>query len=195
MPQKKHLESLFKTIEREAILNVEMRNDLKHVIKIIHVEKGKVLLKEGTPCIKLYFLSKGLFRSYYLDTNGVEITSAFSFENEFFTNVKGFVNYIDSTETIEALEPSFICVIDRNDYFQILQKFPPLFYISHQTINKHRVELEDRIRMLQNTLAKDKLAFFDQYYPGLKNRVPKKHIASFLGMRYETMNRTLKANH
>jgi hypothetical protein len=48
--------------------------------------------------------------------------------------------------------------------------------------------------MLQNTLAKDKLAFFDQYYPGLKERVAKKHIASFLGMRYETMNRVLKTN-
>lgn len=54
--------------------------------------------------------------------------------------------------------------------------------------------MEDRVRMLQNTLAKDKLAFFEEYYPGLKERVQKKHIASFLGMRYETMSRVIKAN-
>jgi CRP-like cAMP-binding protein len=147
------------------------------------------------PCNKLYFLSKGLFRSYYIDENGIEITSAFSFENEFFTNVKGFINCTDANETIHAVESSFVCIIERNEYYKLLEKYPTLFYLSHQTVNKHRVELEDRIRMLQNTLAKDKLAFFDQYYPGLKDRVPKKHIASFLGMRYETMNRALKAKH
>ena len=171
-----------------------MRKDISQSVKLLSVEKGKILLKEGTPCTKLYFLTQGLFRSYYLDENGVEITSAFSFETEFFTNVKGFINCTDSNETIQALESSFVCIIDRNDYYKLVEKYPTLFYLSHQTINKHRVELEDRIRMLQNTLAKDKLAFFDQYYPGLKDRVPKKHIASFLGMRYETMSRALKAN-
>jgi CRP-like cAMP-binding protein len=134
-----------------------MRKDISQSVKLLSVEKGKILLKEGTPCTKLYFLTQGLFRSYYLDENGVEITSAFSFETEFFTNVKGFINCTDSNETIQALESSFVCIIDRNDYYKLVEKYPTLFYLSHQTINKHRVELEDRIRMLQNTLAKDKL--------------------------------------
>ena len=195
MPNKKHLDTFFKTLEVEATLNEEMRLDISQKIKLILVEKGKILLREGTTSNKLYFLSKGLFRSYYLDENGIEITSAFSFEKEFFTNVKGFINCIVANETIQAIERSFVCFIERNDYYQLIEKYPALLHLSHQTINKHRVELEDRIRMLQNTLAKDKLAFFDQYYPGLKERVPKKHITSFLGMRYETMNRALKANH
>ncbi len=193
MPQKKHLTTLIKTLEENAILNNDVQQDILQTVKLVAVEKGKILLKEGTPCNKLYFLSKGLFRSYYMNENGVEITSAFSFEKEFFTNVKGFINCIASNETIQALESSYICIIERNDYYNLIQKHPALFHLSHQTINKHRVELEDRIRMLQNTLAKDKLAFFELYYPGLKDRVPKKHIASFLGMRYETMSRAMKS--
>jgi CRP-like cAMP-binding protein len=160
---------------------------------VIDVKKGKILLREGDPCSKLYFLSKGLFRSFYIDENGVEITSAFSFENEFFTNVKGFINSTEANESIQALENSTVCVLERKDYHHLLEKYQHLLFFSHYTINKHRVELEDRIRMLQNTLAKDKLAFFNQYYPGLQERIPKKHIASFLGMRYETMSRAIKS--
>jgi CRP/FNR family transcriptional regulator len=164
MPYKKHLLILLKTLEGSAIIDNEMRKDISQSVKILAVEKGKILLKEGTPCTKLYFLSKGLFRSYYIDENGVEISSAFSFENEFFINVKGFINYTDFTESIQALEPSFVCILERSDDYKIVEKYPALFYLSHQTISKHRVELEDRIRKLQSTLVKDKLAFFDQYY-------------------------------
>lgn len=194
MPHKKHLLTLLKTLEKNAVVSDEMWKVISSVVKLIYIEKGKLILQEGATCNKLYFLSKGLFRSFYMNENGIEITSAFTFENEFFTNIKGFINTTISNESIQALENSHVCILDRNDYYQIIEKYPQLLHISHNTINQHRVELEDRIRMLQSTLAKDKLAFFDLYYPGLKERVPKKHIASFLGMRYETMNRALKAN-
>lgn len=193
MPNKKHLITLLKTLEKIAAISDEMWSDISKIVKLQDIKKGKMLLQEGAPANKLYFLSKGLFRSFYMDENGVEITSAFSFENEFFTNVKGFINSIDANESIQALEYSTIGVIERADYNQLLEKYPALLFLSHHTINKHRVELEDRIRMLQNTLAKDKLSFFNQYYPGLQERVPKKHIASFLGMRYETMSRAMKS--
>jgi len=193
MPNKKHLITLLKTLEKIAAISDEMWSDISKIVKLQDIKKGKMLLQEGAPANKLYFLSKGLFRSFYMVENGVEITSAFSFENEFFTNVKGFINSIDANESIQALEYSTICVIERADYHQLLEKYPALLFLSHHTINKHRVELEDRIRMLQNTLAKDKLSFFNQYYPGLQERVPKKHIASFLGMRYETMSRAMKS--
>jgi CRP-like cAMP-binding protein len=193
MPNKKHLITLLKTLEKIAAISDEMWSDISKIVKLQDIKKGKMLLQEGAPANKLYFLSKGLFRSFYMDENGVEITSAFSFENEFFTKVKGFINSIDANESIQALEYSTIGVIERADYNQLLEKYPALLFLSHHTINKHRVELEDRIRMLQNTLAKDKLSFFNQYYPGLQERVTKKHIASFLGMRYETMSRAMKS--
>ena len=192
MPHGKYIEIFFNTIDESSNLSELVRKDILKFLKFMPVKKGKIILMEGSPCNQLYFLCKGLFRSFYHGNEGEDITSAFSFENEFFTNVKGFVNQINSNETIQAIEPSYICAIDRNDYFNIIYKYPYLMGISHHTINKHRVELEDRIRVLQHGNASDKLAFFNQYYPGLQNRVPKKFIATFLGMRYETMHRNSK---
>jgi CRP-like cAMP-binding protein len=192
MPKKKHLDTFIETIGLSAIENGEMQTKIYKFVSIKFLKKGEILLQENTPCNHLFFLIKGLFRSFYVDLNGQEITSAFSFEKEFFTNVKGFINNINSNETLQALENSIVCVIDKSDYFNLINEFPSLLQLSHLTINKHRVELEDRIRVLQHAIAADKLLFFDQYYTGLINRVPKKYIASFLGMRYETMYRALK---
>lgn len=192
MPYRKHVVTLFKALENGNLINDEMRKSISSMFKLVKVDKGELILKEGNLCNKLYFISKGLFRSFYIDENGNDITSSFSLENEFFTNVKGFVNGCLSNESMVALEDSYICAIERNDYFSILQKYPQLLLISHHTINKHRVELEDRIRILQNSTAKNKLDFFDQYYASIKNKVHKKHIASFLGMRYETLSRVKK---
>lgn len=194
MPQKIHLDAFFKVIETGTFLDDDKRKQLSKLIQLKFVPKGVTILNEGMPCTHLFFLCKGLFRSYYTAEDGKEITSAFSFENEFFTNIKGFINGINSNETIVALESSYVCVIDRTDYFNLLKNNSSLAYYSHEIINKHRVELEDRIRVLQNGIAKDKLIFFEEYYPGLSKRVPKKYIASFLGMRYETLHRAAKSN-
>lgn len=193
MPKNFYLNAFFKVIEIGTFMDDEKRKHLSKIIKVKSVKKGEAILKEGMPCRHLFFLCKGLFRSFYTSEEGKEITSAFSFENEFFTNIKGFINGINSNETIVAQENSYICVIDRTDYYNLLKNNSSLAFYSHEVINKHRVELEDRIRFLQNGIAKDKLKFFEEYYPGLSERIPKKYIATFLGMRYETMHRASKS--
>ena len=50
-------------------------------------KKGQKVLEEGEVCRAIYFINKGLCRSYY-NLDGKEINTAFYFENEFATNLK-----------------------------------------------------------------------------------------------------------
>ncbi|HRG59553.1 MAG TPA: Crp/Fnr family transcriptional regulator [Bacteroidia bacterium] len=194
MPQKIHLDAFFKVIEMGTFLDDDKRKQLSKLIQLKFVPKGVTILNEGMPCTHLFFYVRDYSEVITLQKMVKKLLLHFHLKMSFFTNIKGFINGINSNETIVALESSYVCVIDRTDYFNLLKNNSSLAYYSHEIINKHRVELEDRIRVLQNGIAKDKLIFFEEYYPGLSKRVPKKYIASFLGMRYETLHRAAKSN-
>lgn len=187
-----HFLPLIKNLEEHIQFPAKAKEILSKAAKYVKMKKGMVLLKEGTPCNELFFLNTGLIRTHYKNSNGNDVTSSFIQENEFFTNLKGFVNETDSSETISILEDSGFCRIDKNDYFGIMKKYPVLFYGSHQIINMHRIELEERIRILQNLTAQEKYQYFELNYPKLTNRVQLSYIASFLGIRLETLGRIRK---
>lgn len=187
-----HIQHLLKSIQISIELPIEVIEMLISAVKVKEYKKGEIFLEEGNICNELYFLNYGLIRIYFRRENCDEVTSSFVQENEFFTNIKGFVNDIPSTETISIIENSCVCSINKEKYFEIMQKHPIFFLVSHQFINKHRVELEDRIKMLQTLTAKDKFKHFKATYPNLINRVQLSYIASFLGIRVETLSRIQK---
>lgn len=187
-----HFLSLLNNLEGHFKFPIEAKELLSKAVKYSEMKKGDILMQEGSPCNELFFLNFGLIRIHYHKENGSEVTSSFVQENEFFTNVKGFVNATNSTETISLLKNSGLCRIHRDDYFDIMKKHPVLFYGSHQIINMHRIELEERIRMLQNLTAKEKYNFFAINYPKLTSSIQLSYIASFLGIRLETLGRIRK---
>ncbi len=187
-----HIQHLLESIQVSIILPQEVKEMLIKSIEVRELKKGDIVIEEGTHCNELFFLNYGLIRIFYYRDNGDEVTSSFVQENEFFTNVKGFVNETPSSETISIIENSCICSIKKEKYFAIMQKHPIFFYVSHQFINKHRVELEDRIKMLQSLTAKEKYNNFKATYPKLINRVQLSYIASFLGITNETLSRIRK---
>lgn len=186
------LNPLIKNLETYIKISDVIKKLLSTVVEITTIEKGAILVEEGNSCNELFYLNSGLFRSFYIREKGDEVTSSFIQENEFFTNVKGFINAVKSTETFEALENSSICRIKRENYWKIMSENPVLSPINSQIINNHRIELEERIKMLQCLTAKEKYQFFEFNYPKLINRVQLSHIASFLGVRLETLSRIRK---
>ncbi len=186
------LNPLIQNLATHIKISDAIKKLLSTVVDVTAIEKGAILVKEGNSCNELFYLNSGLFRSFYTRENGNEVTSSFIQKNEFFTNVKGFINSVKSTESFEALENSSICRIKRNNYWKIMSENPILSPINSQIINNHRIELEERIKMLQCLTAKEKYLFFESNYPKLINHVQLSHIASFLGIRLETLSRIRK---
>ncbi len=185
--------ALIKNIEIHLNIPRDIKKLMLSVVTISEIEKGYILVNEGNSCNELFFLTQGLLRSYYVRNNGTEVTSSFILENEFFTNVKGFITDTKSTETFEVLEKSTICRIKRTNYLELINTNPILNPINSYIINQHRIELEERIKMLQCLTAKEKYLFFESNYPKLIQRVQLSHVASFLGVRLETLSRIRKS--
>lgn len=154
------------------------------------VKKGAVLLKEGQNSRDGYFVLKGCIRTYYI-IEGEEKTTAF------YTEMEGITpNCVSSKEPSEyyvaTTEDSILTIADPDMETEIFEKFPKFETLC-------RVLSEDLLAKQQINFDDYKLSSPEQRYmsmlekkPDLIQRVPQHQLASYLGIKPQSLSR-LKA--
>jgi CRP/FNR family transcriptional regulator, anaerobic regulatory protein len=180
------IEAIFslQPLEAEAITFITDR------LHLHRKEKNTVLLPLGAVCDKLYFLYSGLVRGYYLE-NEKEITAWFAKENDFVYSTS-FLNQKPVFEVVELLEDSVLVSLSYEDLHQLYELFPATNNIGRLITESYLVRYDEQARSLRSLTAEERFRKFVAGYPSIYERVPLKHIASFLGMTPETVSRILK---
>ena len=134
------------------------------------------------------FIVKGLARKYYL--NGTdEITTQVSHEGHLIHAQESFHSRKPSEYFVEALEPTTFVSISYDDLEKLYANHPKLERLGRMVIT-HTMVQKDRWQMQMVKLsARDRFLFFVERHPDLLQRVPQKHLASFLNIQPETFSR------
>ena len=155
------------------------------------IKKGDFFLAEGEVCKHAGFIVKGLMR-YYINHDGEDKTYDFAQENNFICNYESFLPKTPSTKIIQALEDCEILQISYTD----LQ----IFYNSIAQAERFgRIVIE---QVFVHTL-KDLSSFYtdtpeyryDKFlkeHPDLQQRVSQYHIASYVGVKPQSISRIRK---
>ncbi len=166
--------------------------DLSEALHLcIHEEalpKRSVILKEGETCNRMFFIEKGFVRAFYYKQEQ-EVTSWFMQEDEFIISVYSFFNQKPSKENIELLEDSVLISIKFSDLQQIYKKFPEFNYVGRVLTERYYCLSEERLITMRMQSTREKYDMMMQTYPEIFNRAPLKYIASYLGMKPETISR------
>ena len=92
-------------------------------------------------------------------------------------------------EYMQAVEDTLIISVSYHDIQKLYSEFP----IFNTVVRKHLEYIfflaEQRTQMLRKQTAEEKYQFFIKNHPTLIQRVPLRHIASYLGMNEETLSR------
>lgn len=167
--------------EKKAIIDLDIFRTYK---------KGTVLLKEGELSKNGYFVIKGCLRCYYI-IEGEEKTTAFYTDAESFAPLC-IVSKKPSEHYVSCVEDSIIVVANPEIEEMIFKKFP---------------RFETLCRLLtEEQLANNKASFDDfktsspeQRYlkliearPDLVQRVPQHQLASYLGIKPQSLSRIRK---
>jgi CRP/FNR family transcriptional regulator, anaerobic regulatory protein len=155
------------------------------------IKNKDIILHEGQVCKELGFINNGAFRMYYL-SDGKEINTHFSFENEFVVNYDSFLQEAPSRYFIQALEDAEIVTFNlqtlQNAYNQSQnwERFGRIMAEYSYKLTTKRVEgfmfmdAEQRyLQMMKET-------------PHFLERVPLYHLASYLGVERESLSRLRK---
>lgn len=180
-------ELLFDFISKYITLNEEEKNALISLDIFHFVKKGTVLLKAGQNSKDGYFVLKGCLRTYYI-IDGEEKTTAFYTELEGITP-HCVINKKPSEYFIASVEDSIITISDPDMEVEIFNKFPK-FELMCRVLSEELL-VKEQINFHQFKTSSPEKRYLDllEKRPDLIQRVPQHQLASYLGIKPQSLSR------
>ena len=154
-------------------------------------KKKELLLQPGEVCNFVGFINEGLTRQYFL-LEGEEITVTFTDENRYTTEYTSFLNRKPTFFYIEALENTEVLMINYGKMQQLYAK-------SHNGERLGRLISEQvYLFIAQRNLSilvespEQRYQKMMKEFPHILQRVPQHQIASYLGIKPESLSRIRK---
>lgn len=164
--------------EKTAILSL----DLFHSIK-----KGTTLLRAGQKSKDSYFVLKGCIRTYYV-LDGEEKTTAFYTEMDALTP-PCVINKTPSEYYISCIEDTILTVSDSDMEAEINSKFPKFETLcrifSEELLAKQQIDFDE----FKTSSPEQRYLNLIQKRPDLVQRVPQHQLASYLGVKPQSLSR------
>ena len=178
---------LFDFLSKYISLTEDEKNAIVSLDLFRSVKKGTTLLKEGQNSNKSYFVLKGCIRTYYL-IDGEEKTTAFYTEMDVLTP-SSVVNKTPSDYFISCVEDSILTVSNSDMEAEINSKFPKFEImcriLSEALLAKQRIDFD----AFKTSSPEQRYQNLLQKRPDLIQRVPQHQLASYLGIKPQSLSR------
>ena len=183
---------LLDTIRQIINLDKEAEASITTSFKELKIKKGDHFLKEGEPNLLLGFIVNGLVRIYITKKGEEQSCIDFSKEGEFITVYESFLQKGISTQSIQAIEDTTLLVINNNDLQNLYQNIPNGDKLGRIVIEKRFIELAKQLLSIYLHNSEQRYLHFVKTYPDLLQRVPQYYIASFVGVKPQSLSRIRK---
>jgi len=180
------------TIDQIVSLSEDEKLVIEKYFQLKTISKGELWIKEGQYCNHIAFIKKGIFRIFYNDKDGNEISCFFMPENNFISSYTSFLTRTPTRENIEAVEDGEMLIINR-DCLEELSKEVPKVHIWRRVIAENLfILLERRISTLQSKSAQERYENMIKENGDILLKVPLQYTASFLGITPQHLSRLRK---
>ncbi|MGM9478289.1 Crp/Fnr family transcriptional regulator [Pedobacter sp. GSP4] len=136
----------------------------------------------------IYLILQGSVHGY-IKLGGQKITTWIAIENELAGTIRNLWTEEGSDEYIESIDPVVAIAIPHSMSRFLYDNFAIANYVGRKMTEIYYRSASERAFISRLPTAKKRYERFLKTYGYLADRVPLKYIASFLGMRLETMSR------
>jgi CRP-like cAMP-binding protein len=156
------------------------------------IKRRQFLLQEGDVCKHYSFVVEGCFKMYGVGKKGTEHNIQFSAENEWIADIGSFHSEKPSKLFIEAIEPSVVLQIKKQDLLFLYVNLPKFDRNFRVIIEDKFIELQNHVLQNISSTAEERYLAFLEKYPKLAMRLPNTQIASYLGITPEFLSKIRK---
>lgn len=184
---------LIENLRKYGNISEKEESTIREVFLCVNTKKKDILINKDSLCNKLFYVNEGLLRTYYLDTAGNEFTRRIAWKNGFITNMNSFrKNGIENNETIECIENAEILEISKSQLDYLLATSENLLKIYQIILEKYMAFNIRRYQHITLSTPHERLNYFNENFPILKNRISDTVLATFLSLSRKTLVRTRK---
>ena len=153
------------------------------------INKGAYFFEGGKVCEQVAFVQSGIFRHFYLDDLGEEVTYCFTFPNNFVTAYSSFVSNQSTPEQIQALTAGHLLVMPKKEIERLVNTHKGWMAFAKIIAEKQYIKRENRIFLLQKEKAKLKYQHLLQTKPEYLQTIPLQYLASYIGITQRHLSR------
>lgn len=161
---------------------------LSSQLKIKNLKKKEHLITEGSVCKFIGFVSSGTLRSYVRNNEG-EFNNDFYFDNDFVSAYTSFLTQMPTNCNIEALTNSIVYYISFEALHNLIEQDSAFLKLSKYISDTYFIRKCKRETSFLKHSAAERLEGLSTLYPGIEQRVSQYHIASYLGVKPESLSR------
>ncbi len=184
---------LFASINQRVHLSPKEQDEIVPFFIQKKLKKRQYLLQQDDVAKYVAFVSKGLLRLWASDDKGNEHIVQFALEGWWITDMYSFLTAEPSGYCIDAIEDSELLLLTREANDALLDKVPKMERYFRILTQNSMVSMQRRLMGSFRETAEEKYLKLLAKYPDVVQRVPQHMIASYLGVKPETLSRTRKA--
>lgn len=180
-------DALFDFISKYISLTDEEKNAILSQDIFRSVNKGTILLKEGQKSKDSYFVLKGCIRTYYI-LDEEEKTTAFYTEMEALTP-PCVISKTPSEYYVSSIEDTILTVTNPDMEAEVNSKFPKFEImcrrLSEELLAKQQINFDE----FKTSSPEQRYLNLLEKRPDLIQRVPQYQLASYLGIKPQSLSR------
>ncbi|MBB6498899.1 Crp/Fnr family transcriptional regulator [Pedobacter cryoconitis] len=154
--------------------------------------KNSIIEEEGRVPKYLYYVVSGFIRLFHYNEDGDEVTTHLNCPPGFITAYSHFINETRSSENVECITPCELLRINKADLDTICKQSSAFKDYSILVFHAALAYNENRAKELASLTAEQRYIKLIDNYPSVIHHVPLQYIASFLGMKPESLSRIRK---
>jgi CRP-like cAMP-binding protein len=178
-------------LPKDPALSLDEKNAaiLRGIFKPKSIRKDDFFLHNGEQSTEIGVILRGVFRSFYIDQNGNDVTKYFYPQGEFLLSYYAHLTQTESKYSIQALEDSEILVAHISKFEKVVEENYQLLLFYKKMVDAMLVKKEKHASSFTLLNNAQRYQQFLADYPGIEERIKQYQLASYLGMAPVTLSR------
>lgn len=179
---------LIETIRHIVPLNEVDKSQISTLFQPYLIKKGDYFVQQGQVCQHLGFIHSGLVR-YFVNQDGDEKIYDFGSENDFICDYESFLPQQPCRRAIQAIEDSSLLIISSSNLQQLFAQLTYGERFGRVALEQIFVKTIGQLVSLYTDAPELRYQVFLETYPTLSTRITQYHIASYVGVKPQSLSR------
>ena len=194
------MQKLKNYINSFILLKEEDWRAMMMLFKSYSYKKGEFIYGSSDVPAEVNFIIKGVVRSFKMEEDGKDFTWAFYYLNDevmehrmiadvCVVDYASFLRNESAELAFEVMEDCTVMTITKKDLFELYESDDKWQMFARKIAEDAYCATRDRTLTLLTKNAKERLEILEAYFPDIFKRVSQQHIASYLGITRQSLNR------